>query len=118
MANSKTASYSQEELAALSIIDMLKPGYRAKQFSELGLGKYGPDNEHIKSLAEKGLIKLQGGNVVLEKSKAKAVMKSNDPPAKYKKDLENWNMQFKTKGASLVDEFIAARVAARFASSR
>jgi hypothetical protein len=95
----RTASdFSQEELAALSLLDMLNPAGRKKEFPEVGLGEYGPENEHIKSLVKKGLVKLVGGkNVQLDKGKAKAELKKHRVPPKYKNKLTNWSMQFDTK---------------------
>jgi len=90
-------SYSQEELAILASFYQHKPFYRKKVFDELGLGAYGPDNQHVKSLIDKGLIKMRGKNMMLNKKKALEVMKQNPAPAKYTKGgwLDNYRSYFK-----------------------
>lgn len=93
--------FSQEELAALSLMDMLKPAARKEAFEEAGIGAYGPENEHIQSLIKKGLVKLQGGkSVMLDKGKAKEVMKQHPAPPKYKSELTNPAMQFAKSASS------------------
>lgn len=92
------ADFSQEELAILSIMEGIKPSYRAKDMDRAGLGEYNQDNPHIESLIKKGLIKVQGGKALtLDKAKAQKVMKEHPVPDKYKSHLTNPHMQFKRR---------------------
>lgn len=101
--------YSQEELAVMAIFDMLKPAGRARAFERARLGEYSPDNPTIKSLADKGLIKIRGGKAMqLDKKKAQAIMKDNKVPEKYKGELDNWSMQFKVREAADQDFWLTA----------
>lgn len=54
---------SQKELHALNILGGIKPGYRAEEFRDKGLGRYSPDNPLIQGLIEKGLVALKGGGL-------------------------------------------------------
>ena len=78
----------------MSIIDMNKSSYRQDVFERAGLGDYGPDNDIIRSLVQKGLAKVSGKSVRLNKKKAKEAMKASQVPSKYKQHLDNWSMQF------------------------
>lgn len=95
----KTATeVTQEELAILSIMDGIKPSYRSKDMEHARLGEYGPNNPHIQSLIDKGLVKLQGGkSLVLDKAKAVKVMKEHPIPDKYRGSLTNPHLQFKRR---------------------
>jgi hypothetical protein len=48
----------KDEAAALKIIRSYKSGYRGQAFQEAALGRYGPDNPLIRSLAAKGMVKI------------------------------------------------------------
>jgi hypothetical protein len=69
----KDDSMPKEELAALAIIDGIKGGkYRRDEFAYYkGLGEYGPNNGHIKSLLNKGMVKISksGGISITTKGK-------------------------------------------------
>lgn len=94
------ASFSEEELAVLSTFDMHKPSHRKKVFEDAKLGEFSPDNPTIKKLIGKGLIKVTGKSMRLNKSKAREVMKQHPAPKKYVYYLDNVHMQFKGKEAS------------------
>jgi hypothetical protein len=96
--NFKTASdFSDEDLAVMSLFDMLKPSYRADAMKRAGLGAYSLDNPHIQSLVKKHIIKVTGNSAMtLDKKKAREVMSKHEVPTKYKSHLENTNMQFKS----------------------
>jgi hypothetical protein len=88
--------FTADQLAALSVMNMLKPVARAREFEELGLGPYTKDAPLIQALVEKGLVKIQGnGAIAPDKEKIKTTLKSHDVPPEYKMKLQNWNMQFK-----------------------
>lgn len=90
--------YSDEELAVLALIISLKPGYRAREFEEAKLGPYNKDNPHIKSLVEKGLLKIDTrGAISAVKSKAEAVLKGEYVPEKYRYNIANPGLYFKRK---------------------
>lgn len=89
--------YSEEELAALSIMGMNKPSYRAVEFERVGLGPYTKDSPVLKSLVAKGLVKFTATGIQLDKPLAVAVMKRHLAPEKYKGRLSNTSMQFKRK---------------------
>lgn len=97
MTNIIASELSQEQLAALSLLDMLNPAGRKREFPEAGLGEYSPENEHIKALEKAGFVKMVGGkNITLDKGKAKAEMKKHPIPPKFKTKLTNPGMQFDT----------------------
>lgn len=54
---------SKKELQALKIIATMNYGGRKDNFKELDLGAYGPANEFVKLLVEKGLVKAIGPGV-------------------------------------------------------
>jgi len=58
------AELSKEEAAALNIIGGLITFARIDEFERGGLGKYGPENEHVKSLAAKGLVKIASNGAI------------------------------------------------------
>lgn len=89
--------YSEEELAALSVMGMNKPSYRAVEFERVGLGEYTKDSPVLKSLVAKGLVKFTATGIQLDKPLAVAVMKRHLAPEKYKGQLSNTSMQFKRK---------------------
>lgn len=95
--------YSEEELAALSIMGMNKPSYRAVEFERVGLGPYTKESPVLKSLVAKGLVKFTATGIQLDKPLAVAVMKRHPAPEKYKRELSNYSMQFKRKEPAVQD---------------
>lgn len=94
----------------MATMSMLKPVARSRQLERMGLA-YSPDAPAIKSLVSKGLVKVRSnGSILLDKKRAKELMKSLPVPDKYKDKLDNWTMQFKKE--ALVDQMIQ-----RFAAS-
>ncbi len=104
----QAANYSQEELAVLGMFKMYKPNYRAQEMQRAGLGDYSPENPTVKSLIEKGLIKVRGGkSMVLDRTKTKKILSENEAPEKYKRYIDNYTMLFKTAS-------VATRVVSRY----
>jgi hypothetical protein len=56
----ETVSLSDKEQKALNMIAGLNSRGRKDEFPREGMGEYGPTNQYVKSLAEKGLVKIQG----------------------------------------------------------
>ena len=56
---------SPEEIKALRIISEIRGGVRSGAFEYRGLGAYGPNNPHIQSLAQKGLVKVMGSGIMI-----------------------------------------------------
>lgn len=54
---------TREEKLAITILDSLKPAYRAEYFVRNDLGLYKADNPLIKSLVDKGLVKVTGTGI-------------------------------------------------------
>ncbi len=89
--------YSDDELAAMHVISMYKPVARAEYFEYLGLGNYDSQAPILKSLASKGLVKVNStGAISLDKGKAKKIMGERTVPKKYKGKLENSTLNFKS----------------------
>ena len=51
------------EKLALATIMGFRPGYRAREFSDRGLGSYGSSNPWIKGLIREGLVKIVGNGI-------------------------------------------------------
>ena len=91
------ATYTAEELAAMSIMCMNKASYRKAEFERLNLGTYTVDNPTIKSLIVKELVSVsKSGSISPNRGYMESVMKANEAPSRYKRYLCNWNMQFKS----------------------
>lgn len=54
---------TREEKLAITILDSLKPAYRAEYFVRNDLGLYKADNPLIKGLVDKGLVKVTGTGI-------------------------------------------------------
>ena len=55
---------SENERRALDVIRAIKGGYRQDEFSRRGLGRYGADNEIVKGLAARGLVKVNKAGAI------------------------------------------------------
>lgn len=64
MLPSGDADLSKEEASALNLIGGLITFARKEEFLRAGLGTYGPENEHVKSLAAKGLVKVASNGAI------------------------------------------------------
>jgi hypothetical protein len=54
---------TDEEKMVLWVINTIKGGHRQIEFDYKRLGRYGPDNPAIKSLADKGLVKIMKNGI-------------------------------------------------------
>jgi hypothetical protein len=99
--------FSDEELATMSIFDMMKPFARAEYMERAGLGAYSPENPNVRALIHRHLLRVQGnGAMMFDKNKAKAIMAQHEVPEKYKRYLSNWSMQFMIEGRPPVGRWV------------
>ncbi len=54
---------TREEKLVITILDSIKPGYRAEYFERYSLGLYKADNTLVKMLVDKGLVKTTGTGI-------------------------------------------------------
>lgn len=89
-----------KEAAALVIIIGLKPSHRADSLERMDV-KYSPEDPTIKSLIQKGFVKLQGGkSITPDKDKARKALEAVEQPEKYRQALLGINAHFYFKKKS------------------
>lgn len=109
--NPVAPEFSDEELAALAIMDGYKSFARDKHFVQAGLGPFTPENEIIRSLAAKRMVAIRGRAIVPDKERTLEVMKQHYAPAKYARHFSTWRWkQPEAKGAQPNDVVSAAEV--------
>jgi hypothetical protein len=113
MENPMYPDFTDEELAALAIMNGYKAFARDKHFQEAGLGPFTRDNEIIRSLAAKRMVSIRGSAIVPDKERTLEVMKQHYAPAKYARHFSIWQFKDPAKVAEParsgdVDEIITA----------
>ncbi len=101
------ASYTPDELVMIAILWGIKPQARQKYLTRTNLGEYSPVNPVVKSLIDKGLVKVRNDGVIVvpDNKRLQAIMEQNEAPEKAHL-LPNSGYKFKREAASMAERVV------------